>query len=123
MSTHDAPNDEQVEDCTSTTSFADHGLDDGETLIRETYYRLVDGGRTDFEPTEAFFNQLESAFVWSYFAATDERRVPSHVQAAIDDARARTAEAFNDRPDADLRTEVIPTFYQRVAGFHCIYRA
>jgi hypothetical protein len=36
----------------------------------------------------------------------------------IDDARALTREAFADRPDAALRTEPIPTFDRRVAGFH-----
>lgn len=111
------------DDCTTTTSFSDHGLSDGEALIRDTYYRLVDGGTTAFEPTTAFFDRLEAAFVWSYFGATDERGVPPHVEAAIEDARARTREAFADDADADLRTVVIPAFYQRVAGFHCLYRS
>ena len=41
---------------------------------------------------------------------------------AIEDARAHTQDEFDDSPGADLRTEVIPAFYRRVAGFHCIYR-
>jgi hypothetical protein len=108
-------------DCTTSSSFEDHGLADGESLVRETHYRLVDAGVT-FEPTEAFFDALESAFVWSYMSTTDESGVPEHVDAAIEDARALTHEAFAEDRSADLRTEVIPAFYQRVAGFHCIYR-
>ncbi|MEF8915708.1 hypothetical protein [Natronomonas sp.] len=118
--TDDADRDAPA-DCTTTTSFDDHGLADGSTLIRETYYRLVEGGAT-YEPTAAFFDRLESAFIWAYLGATDEAGIPPHVGAAIADARGRTHEAFRETPDADLRTEVIPAFYQRVAGFHCIYR-
>ncbi|MFT4884075.1 MAG: hypothetical protein ACI8U4_001588 [Natronomonas sp.] len=107
--------------CTTTTSFEDHGLADGSTLIRETHYRLVESGTT-YEPTEAFFDRLESAFIWAYLGTTDEAGVPPHVGAAIADARSRTHEAFRETDDANLRTDVIPAFYQRVAGFHCIYR-
>jgi len=32
-----------------------------------------------------------------------------------------TAEQFHDEPAADLRTDVIPAFYRRVAAFHCAY--
>lgn len=109
-------------DCTTTGSFGDHGVDDGSTLVHRTYYRLVDGGRTEFAPTEAFYDSLESAFLWTYLGAVGETVVPDDVEAAIDDARTFTAEEFADRPDADLRTEVVPTFYQYVAGFHCAYR-
>jgi len=42
--------------------------------------------------------------------------------AAVEDARALTREEFVDQPDADLRTDVIPAFYRRVADFHCVYR-
>ena len=47
---------------------------------------------------------------------------PGHVAAAVDDARELTSEEFEGRPDADLRTDVPPAFYRRVAGFHCSYR-
>lgn len=107
------------DDCSTTNSFGDHGIGDGETLIRETYRRL--DGRS-FSPTEAFFDSLTSAFIWAYLGEVDEPGVPAHVQAAIDDARLFTLEEFEDAPDADLRTQVIPSFYQRVAGFHCAYR-
>lgn len=122
MHTRDSSDGVPTEDCTTTTSFSDHGLGDGEALIRETHYRLVDAGTTTFEPTASFFDRLESAFVWSYLSITEERGVPAHVEAAIEDARARTREAFADDSGADLRTDVIPSFYQRVAGFHCLYR-
>ena len=108
-------------DCTTSSSFEDHGLADGQSLVRETHYRLVDAG-VAFEPTEAFFDALESAFVWSYMSSTDESGVPAHVAAAIEDARSLTHDAVAEKPSADLRTEVIPEFYRRVAGFHCIYR-
>lgn len=42
-------------------------------------------------------------------------RPPFHV-------RARTSPLSDETPDADVRTEVLPAFYQRVAGFHCAYR-
>lgn len=110
------------EECTTTESFADHGIDDGSVLVRRTYYRLAAEEPPEFDPTSRFFDQLELAFLWAYLGSVEENDVPDHVVAAIDDARAWTAEEFEDRPDADLRTEVIPAFYRRVAGFHCAYR-
>ncbi|MFB6297421.1 MAG: hypothetical protein ABEH56_02755 [Salinirussus sp.] len=109
-------------DCTTTRSFADHGIDDGSDLIQRTYYRLAGPETPGFEPTEAFFGRLESAFLWAYMGSAAENDVPPHVRAAIDDARVLTAEEFDGRPDADLRTDVLPAFYRRVAGFHCAYR-
>jgi len=110
------------DDCTTTTSFEDHGLADGEALIRRTHYRLLEADAASFEPTPAFFDRLESAFIWSYLATTGETGVPPHVEAAMADARERTRESFDTSPEADLRTDVIPAYYQRVAGFHCLYR-
>lgn len=110
------------EDCTTTGSFDDHGIGDGADLVTRTYYRLQTGDRLSFAPTEAFFDTLESAFIWAYLGSVDERGIPSHVERAIEDARAFTAAEFADRPDADIRTDVLPAFYRRVAGFHCIYR-
>jgi hypothetical protein len=110
------------EECTTTESFADHGLDDGSVLITRTYNRIAADGAPPFEPTTAFFDTLSAAFIWAYIATVDEPGVPPHVEAAIEDARAFTRQAFAEDPDADLRTDVIPTFYQQVAGFHCAYR-
>lgn len=121
MATTDDSERDASADCTTTTSFADHGLADGSTLIRETYFRLLESGTT-YEPTAAFFERLESAFIWAYLSTTGETGIPPHVEAAIADARSRTRESYHGTPDSDLRTEVIPAFYQRVAGFHCIYR-
>lgn len=110
------------EDCTTTDSFSDHGIGDGVDLIRETHHRLRDADTPEFSPSVRFFDRLESAFIWAYLGSVDEPSVPTHVEMAIDDARALTSEEFEDRSDADVRTEVIPAFYRRVAGFHCVYR-
>ncbi|WP_336325566.1 hypothetical protein [Halovenus sp. HT40] len=107
--------------CTTTSSFADHQISDGSTLIRRTYHRLR-SAHTEYQPTESFFDALESAFIWAYLGTTEERGVPEHVAAAIDDARAHTKAEFADQPSADLRTDIIPTFYKHVADFHCVYR-
>jgi hypothetical protein len=123
MSEQDRPHGEQRgNDCTTTGSFSDHGIEDGAELITETYHRLREAGCREFSPTEAFFDRLESAFLWAYLGSVDEPTVPAHVELAIEDARVHTQAEFDDRPDADLRTEVVPAFYQQVAGFHCVYR-
>lgn len=109
-------------DCTTTGSFGDHDIEDGSELVHGTYYRLVEGGRAEFDPTDAFYEALESAFLWTYLGTVDGTAVPAHVEAAVDDALAFTAEEFAARPEADLRTEIVPTFYQYAAGFHCAYR-
>lgn len=116
-----AASDSQT-DCTTTGSFADHDIEDGSTLIERTHRRLVEAGMREFEPGDEFLNAIESAFIWAYLESVDGTDVPDHVQAAIDDARVFTAETYADRPDANLRTDVLPTFYQQAAGFHCAYR-
>lgn len=114
-------NTDRTPACTTTSSFADHEISDGSTLIRRTYHRLR-SAHTEYQPTEPFFDALESAFIWAYLGATEERGVPEHVAAAIDDARAHTKAELEEQSDADLRTTVIPTFYKHVADFHCVYR-
>jgi len=114
--------DERGSNCTTTESFSDHGIDDAVDLVTQTYYRLQAGEQDQFSPDESFFDRLESAFIWAYLGSVDEPGVPPHVQMAIEDARWFTREEFENWPNADLRTDVIPAFYQRVAGFHCIYR-
>lgn len=119
----DPLSDRRPADCTTTTSFSDHGVDDGADLVTATYYRLLDAGYREFEPGVEFFEAIETAFVRTYLDRVDDvGRLPDHVAAAIDDARELTREEFAGRPDADLRTEVLPAFYQQVAGFHCAYR-
>lgn len=108
-------------ECTTTGSFAAHGIDDGSRLVTRTYYRLADGDSPAYAPTESFFDRLETAFIWAYLESTGGPRIPNGVLTAADDARARTAEEFADESGADLRTAVVPAFYRRVAGFHCAY--
>jgi len=122
MGYHDNRHDEDADDCGTTDSFSDHGIGDGTDLVTRTYNRLPEDDRRQFDPTDAFFARLESAFIWAYLGSTTDRGVPSHVEAALDDARMLTQEEFADHPDADLRTEVLPAFYRRFAAFHCAYR-
>jgi hypothetical protein len=110
------------EECTTTGSFADHDIADGSQLIEGTHYRLVAAGMSEFTPSPSFFDALESAFIWAYLGSVEERGIPDHVEAAIDDARVFTVQEFADRPEADLRTEVVPAFYRHAAAFHCAYR-
>ena len=119
----DPLSDRRSADCTTTTSFSDHGVDDGADLMTATYYRLLDAGYREFESGAEFFEAIETAFVRTYLDRVDDAGVlPDHVAAAILDARELTREEFAERADADLRTEVLPAFYRRVAGFHCSYR-
>lgn len=120
--TGETPIDRRADECTTTTSFDDHGVGDATDLVTRTYYRLQSGDRTDFAPTDDFFDALESAFLWAYLGTADERGVPDHVELAVDDALELTRAEFATRPDADLRLTVLPAFYDRVAGFHCEYR-
>lgn len=107
--------------CTTTASFDDHEIEDGMALITGTYARLQ-GFDIAYEPAEWFYEALEIAFTAAYLEMTDESTLPSHVAAAIEDARYFIATEFDEQPEASLRNEVIPTFYRQVAGFHCIYR-
>lgn len=122
--TEDAERTDAADDeCTTTRSFDDHGIDDGSDLIRRTYYRLVADGDGTFEPTDRYVDRLADAFRRAYLTETGTYAVPPHVAAAIDDARARVGAEFADESDADLRTRVIPAFYRHAAGLHCAYRS
>jgi len=115
--------DRRPADCTTTSSFSDHGVDDGADLVSATYYRLLDAGYREFEPDAGLFEAIETAFVRTYLDRVDGTAgLSDHVAAAIDDARVLTREEFEGRSEADIRTEVLPAFYRRVAGFHCSYR-
>jgi len=122
MATDADTTNDGAEDCTTTESFADHDIEDGSALIERTYYRLSETDVSEFEASVSFFDALESAFIWAYLGSVEESGVPTHVEAAIDDARAFTREAFDEESNPDLRTEVVPTFYRYAAGFHCAYR-
>jgi len=110
------------EACSTTESFADHGIEDGTALLEGTHRRLSAPGVPAFDGSVAAYDRLESAFLWAYLATTGQTAVPADVLAALDDARAATAAALADTADPDLRTEVVPTFYRQAAGFHCAYR-
>lgn len=118
----DLPTTPDDDTCTTTDSFSEHGIDDGSDLIQRAYYRLSDETKPVFEPTKSFFEQIETAFIWAYLGSNDERGVPEHVEAALDDARVLTHQEFSEEEDASLRTDVLPAFYRRLAGFHCAYR-
>lgn len=110
------------EDCTTTESFDDHGIDDGHELVTETHRRLREARVDGFQPTDAFFDRLESAFTWAYLGSVDDAGVPDDVALAIADARHAVEDEFADSDDAALRTDVVPAFYRSVAGYHCAYR-
>lgn len=118
----DRPAGEPREDCTTTGSFDDHGIDDGHELVTATHRRLREARVAGFRPTDAFFDRLESAFTWAYLGTVDDAGVPDDVALAIADARHAIEDEFGDRADADLRTDVVPAFYRSVAGYHCAYR-
>jgi len=59
MSSDTARDYDGDEECTTTESFADHGLDDGSVLISRTYNRIAADGEPTFEPTPEFFDTLE----------------------------------------------------------------
>lgn len=120
MGTERAPHDGGT-NCSSSDSFDDHGIERGDELVSRTYNRLA-VGELAFELTEAFFDRLEEAFIWAYLGSVDQNGIPEHVSLAIEDAKAVTFEQFSEQPDADLRNDVVPAFYQQVAGFHCAYR-
>jgi hypothetical protein len=124
MSETDRPIDgaDRTDECSTTASFTDHGIEDGSILVKTTYRLLAGDGEPEYEPSEEFFDRLAQAFTWAYLGNVEDEEIALGVEAAIDDARVLTAQEFADVEDADLRTEVIPAFYQRVAGFHCAYR-
>lgn len=117
-----SPADHTQSDCTTTNSFDDHEIEDGIDLITRTYTRLIRRDLPPFRPTQEYFEWIEVAFLRTYLDLDPTGRIPNDVATAIDDAKEVTYGEFIDRPDADLRTEVLPTFYQQMAGFHCKYR-
>ena len=111
-----------VDDCTTTGSFDDHGIDDGSALIRRTHCRLVAAAADTFGPSDRYLDRLADAFTRAYLTATDAYAPPPHVAAAVDDVRVWAGAEFADDPDADLLGTVIPAFCRHAAGFHCASR-
>jgi hypothetical protein len=103
--------------CTTTRTFSAYGIADGSSLVRRTYYRLGDDpGTID----AAAVQRIGAAFGDAFVELADVDAVPDAVSMAVEDAAYFTGESF-DGADADLRTDVLPSFYRSVAAFHCAY--
>jgi hypothetical protein len=104
---------------TSDTAFLDYGLPNGGTLVPATYYILAarDGGT--FEPTPEYVHRVADAFRTAFVRRAPLPVVPEPVDAAVEDAVTATIHDFVR--EVDLRTEVLPTFYRRVAAYTCTY--
>ena len=77
MST-DRPDPTETDDeCTTTGSFAAHGIDDGSRLISRTYCRLADGAPASFVPADRVFDRLETAFIWAYLESAGGLAFPT----------------------------------------------
>lgn len=108
--------------CTTTdTAFVAWGVASGRALGSATYFRLLEAGHGEFEPSAAFYDHLVEAFGEAFLRRADPSLLPPAVEAAVADARPATAHEFLDRPDGDLREEVLPAFVARVGRFTCTY--
>lgn len=106
---------------TADTAFVAWGVASDRALGSATYFRLLETGDGEFEPSAAFFDRLGAAFGDAFTRRADASLLPPAVEAAIADARPATAHEFLDRPEADLHEEVLPAFVERVGTFSCIY--
>lgn len=106
---------------THTTAFDHHGIVDGTELIARTHYALSETGDLTPEPTSAFVDRVATAFRAAYVKEAAVPLVPDPVNEAIDHASDTLVHDLLDEPDADLRTELLPTFFQRVAGAYCAH--
>jgi len=108
---------------TSDTAFLDYGIESGHTLVPATYYHLAERGDRTVEPTLEYFHRVADAFRTVYVRRADVPVVPDPVEAAIEDALTATLHEFGgDDADPNLRTDLLPAFYARVAGYACVYR-
>lgn len=105
----------------TTSAFDAYGITDGVDLVHRTSYRLLATGDGSFEPTAAFLARVDRAFWAAYIRAAAVPLVPTPLDAALEDAAALTAEEFADEPDADLRGEVLPSYYGTPVGLFCRY--
>ncbi|MFB6242966.1 MAG: hypothetical protein ABEH80_02605 [Halobaculum sp.] len=111
-----AASDEQ---CATTDSFAEYGVTDGADLIRDAAREL--GASETVTVDRALIDSVEHAFRTAFLRESGSQTLPDDVDAALDDAAARTHERLGDETH-DLRTDVVPAFYRAFAGFHCAYR-
>jgi hypothetical protein len=104
---------------TSDTAFLDYGLPNGGVLVPATYHVLAGRDEGTFEPTPEYVHRIADAFRTAFVRQAALPVVPEPVDAAIEDAVTATIHEFTR--EADLRTEVLPTFYRRVAAYTCTY--
>lgn len=103
----------------SDAALAEFGID-GRQLRRRTHDDLVEDGFGTYEPTAAYADRLAQTFRAVLAEQADLLTVPEDVDAAIDDAVHATLSEHEE--DADLRTDVVGTFYRSFAAFYCAYR-
>ncbi|MEF8843045.1 MAG: hypothetical protein V5A62_15715 [Haloarculaceae archaeon] len=104
---------------TSDTAFLDYGLPNGQVLVPATYYALAARDEGTFGPTPEYVHRIADTFRTAFVRRAALPVVPEPVDAAVEDAVTPTLHEFTH--EADLRTEVLPTFYRRVASYTCTY--
>ncbi|MFB6299014.1 MAG: hypothetical protein ABEH65_02000 [Halobacteriales archaeon] len=106
---------------TNARAFVDHDIEDGADLIARTYYDLAATGDRTVKPTPVYADRIGNAFRKAFIQSTDVPLVPDPVDAAVDEASDLLVHRILDDPDADLRTEILPSFYRLVARTYCAY--
>lgn len=104
---------------THTAAFTDHGITDGTDLVSRTYYTLSTNGHRTPEATSEFADQVAMAFRQAFIRSAAVPLVPEPIDVAIDEATNVIIHHVLDDSDADLRTEILPAFYQTVASTYC----
>ncbi|WP_435066331.1 hypothetical protein [Halobaculum sp. EA56] len=105
--------------CSSTDSFAAHGVDDGAALVRAAARALDVPGTTEVTVEEGVLGVVAAAYREA-FRVEAGRVPPAEVEAALADAVAWTRREDGDRT-LRVRDQLLPRFYRRFAGFHCAY--
>lgn len=101
------------------TAFAAYGVADGSAIVHRTYYRLRSPDDDAVHPSSEFMASLAQAFRRAFLVETELHTVPEAVDAAVDQAVTVTLHDLLDRGSADLRTQVLPTFYRTVSRTYC----
>lgn len=108
---------------TRTAAFTDHGIRDGADLVFRTYYALVTSGHATPEVSDEFVEHVAAAFRRAFIREAAVPLVPEPVEAAIEAATDPVVHRLLDDRDADLRTEILPTYYRAVANAYCAHLA
>lgn len=106
---------------TRTTAFIDHGIEDGSELVSRTYYALVASSHDTPEMSSEFADHVARAFRRSFIRRAAIPLVPEPVDAAIEQSSDIVVHRLLDDQDADLRTDILPAFYQAVANTYCAH--